>query len=36
MPLDPQAKAYLDKVTAIGLPALDTVPIAQGRADRAG
>ena len=34
MPLDPQAKAYLDKVAAIGLSALDTVPVAQGRADR--
>src|SRR5262245_66208909 len=31
MPLDPQAKAFLDQLTAAGAPPLNALPVAEGR-----
>src|SRR2546427_5702315 len=31
MPLDPQAKAFLDQLTAAGAPALNALPVAEAR-----
>src|SRR5947209_2378215 len=34
MPLDPQAKAYLDQMAALGAPPIDTLPLATLRQGR--